>query len=212
MKESSQWIAGNLCYVFVCGKSDYKLKNIDIWVDGLPQGPWTRIFALFALFGLFLVFIKTPNVSYTFKCFFEVPTRCWRVFQLFLVFVKYKRGLWQLPKGPEWAYLLDLGLFRPTLMLPIYPMHSNVSLRYLSGTDIYYNCFRVLLVTNGVCKGPSKGPKLSIFLFVQLFELFHDHFEVLHLSNELKCFPEQPIRYWHIFQLFLAPVRYIQAL
>ena len=57
------------------------------------RGP-ERAFLLFLpFFGLFLVFIKTPNVSYTFKCFFEVPTRCWRVFQLFLVFVKYKRGL-----------------------------------------------------------------------------------------------------------------------
>ena len=104
------------------------------------------------------------------------------------------------------------GFFRPTLMLPIHQVHSNVSLRYLPGTDIYYYCCRVLWVTNGVCKGPSKGPKLSIFLFVQLFGLFHAHIEVFHLSNELKCFPEQPIRYWHIFQLFLAPVRYIQAL
>ena len=117
-------------------------------------------------------------------------------------------------KGPRMSIFAGFGAFlvRPILMLPIYQMHSNVSLRYLPGTDIYYYCFRFLWVTNGVCKGPSKGPKLSIFLFVQLFELFHDHFEVLHLSNELKCFPEQPIRYWHIFQLFLAPVRYIQAL
>ena len=55
------------------------------------------------------------------------------------------------------------GLFKLHMKGPLYLMHSDVFLRYLQGTGMYFNCFRNFEIHAGSVENLKKGPELSIF-------------------------------------------------
>ena len=69
---------------------------------------------------------------------------------------------------------------------PLYLMHSDVFLRYLKGTGMYFNCFGNFEIHAGSVGNLKKGPELSIFAVTK--------------SHAFKYFSDLG---WLLFQLFL---------
>ena len=82
---------------------------------------------------------------------------------------------------------------------PLYLMHSDVFLRYLKGTGMYFNCFGNFEIHAGSVGNLKKGPELSIFAVFATKGCLRPKWRFTK-SHAFKYFSDLG---WLLFQLFL---------